>query len=282
MVISQKKSMGKRQKYCMPEKKNFIKQGKTRYNPDAKEMYHTYEIDYRNKNGDIFHSETVGTPVRNEKDEAIGLLAIVRDISDRKQAEEALRESEEKYRHLVENLNDVIFSLDMNGDFTFVSQAVESMVGYKPSEIKGKPFTQFVHLDNLPVLRKHFQDVISGSGRSSEYRVFKSDGETLCVRSSSMPIYEGDRIVGMQSILTDITERKQMEEALRESEKRYRLLFDNANDAIFIVQDGAIKFSNPKTREMGGYTADELAGISFVDFIHRMTGRWSSKGTREG
>jgi len=64
----------------------FIKQGKARYNPDAKGKYHPYEIDYRNKNGDIFHSETVGTPVRNEKDEAIGLLAIVRDISDRKQA----------------------------------------------------------------------------------------------------------------------------------------------------------------------------------------------------
>ena len=195
-------------------------------------------------------------------------LVIIRDISERTLVEMALKKSEEKYRHLVENLNDVIFSLDMNGDFTFVSQAVESMVGYKPSEIKGKPFTQFVHLDHLPVLKKHFQDVISGSGRNSEYRVFKSDGETLCVRSSSMPIYEGDRIVGMQGILTDITERKQMEEALRESEKRYRLLFDNANDAIFIVQDGAIKFSNPKTREMGGYTADELAGISFVDFIH--------------
>jgi len=195
-------------------------------------------------------------------------LVIIKDISERTLAETALKKSEEKYRHLVENLNDVIFSIDMNGKFTFVSQAVESMARYKPSEITGKPFTQFVHPDYLPVLKKHFQDVLSGSGRSSEYKVFKRDGETLWVRSSSMPIYEGNQIVGLQGILTDINERKQAEEALRESEKRYRLLFDNANDAVFIVQDGVMKFSNPKTREMSGYTADELAGISFVDLVH--------------
>ena len=71
-----KEIYGKKTKILYTKEEEFKKQGETRYNPDAREMYHPYEIDYRKKNGDIFHSETVGTPVRNEKGEAIGLLAI--------------------------------------------------------------------------------------------------------------------------------------------------------------------------------------------------------------
>jgi len=215
---------GKKTKILYAREEEFIKQGKARYNPDTKGKYHPYEIDYRNKNGDIFHSETVGTPVRNEKDEAIGLLAIVRDISDRKQAEEALRKSEAKYRRVSDNSPAVLYQFLMEPggkvSFSYVSEVVVTTMGVTPEEVMKDPskLLGMVHPDD----QKMFQEGINRSAETLEsfpltFRFLKN-GEVIWIEARGIPTPLADGGILWDGFLLDITERKQAQEALRESE----------------------------------------------------------------
>jgi PAS domain S-box-containing protein len=137
---------------------------------------------------------------------------VKRDITERKQMEEALRESAEKYRNLVENINDVLFATDEKGVLTYISPPIKPISGYSPSEIIGRPFSEFIHQKDVPRLRQQFQKVMSGHIEPSEYRIVTKSGEIRWVRSSSRPILEGNRPLGLQGRLEDVTERKQVEE----------------------------------------------------------------------
>lgn len=136
---------------------------------------------------------------------------VVRDITARKQAEEALRESEEKYRDLVEHINDVIFMQNEYGVLTYISPVVEQRSGFRPEEIIGRPFTEFIHPDDLPDLLASFQRTLAGHLEPSEFRIATKSGEMRWVRSSSQPIKQGERTIGLRGVITDITDRKQAE-----------------------------------------------------------------------
>ncbi len=145
-----------------------------------------------------------------------GVIAVARDITERKRVEEALRESEEKYRDLVENINDVIYAVDKNGVVTYVSPVIESFIGYSPQEVIGRSFAEFIYQEDLQRIRKSFRRVLSGQIEENEYRVLTKSGETRWMRTSSQPIFIGDRVIGVQGVLADITEGKRAEEALRQ------------------------------------------------------------------
>jgi len=141
-----------------------------------------------------------------------GVIAVARDITERKQIEEALRESEEKYRDLVENINDIIYAVDEHGVMTYVSPVIESFIGYSPPEVIGRSFIEFIYPEDLQRIRKSFQRLLSGHGEANEYRVLTKSGEIRWMRTSSQPVFIGDRVIGVQGVLADITERKRAEE----------------------------------------------------------------------
>ncbi|RPI74849.1 MAG: PAS domain S-box protein, partial [Desulfobacteraceae bacterium] len=147
------------------------------------------------------------------------LAAQVGGAIARLQAQEALRQSEEKYRELVENINEVIYSTDEKGCFTYVSPAVITTLGYQSSELIGQPFTKFVHEDDLAKHKIRYAKILSGQMEPSEYRMKTKMGESRWVRSSSRPVYEGDRAVGIQGIATDITIMRNLEVQLRQAQK---------------------------------------------------------------
>jgi PAS domain S-box-containing protein len=133
------------------------------------------------------------------------------EIKDRQRAEQALRESEEKYRDLVENLNDIIYARDMEGRITYISPVIESLGGYSVTEMIGHSITEFIFPEDLPDLVASAQRVLAGQREPSEFRAVTKSGALRWARSSSRPILQDGRVIGLQGIITDITERKQAE-----------------------------------------------------------------------
>ena len=191
------------------------------------------------------------------------LMDSVLKITERKKAEEALRESEEKYRALVENLNEAIFSTDLEGKLTYISPTIERFTHFQAAELIGRNFDQFVHPDDLPGLQERFRGVLQGEIKSHEYRLIDKGGGIIHVRSHSRPIYQDGRPLGITGLLEDVSERRRVEDALRESEERFRTLFENATIGIYrTTPDGRILLANPALVRMLGY-------ISFKELKRR-------------
>ncbi len=135
--------LGKETRILYENEGEFLKQGKLRYNIDVRDVFDTYEIRYKKKNGDVFLSESIGTPVRDAEDNVVGLLGIVRDITEKRNAEKALHESQERFFQLFNNMADgvAIYEPDEEGmhfRFVDVNSAGERISHIKRSEVKGK------------------------------------------------------------------------------------------------------------------------------------------------
>ena len=196
--------------------------------------------------------------------------ALVRDITERKAAEEALRESEERYRTLVENINDIIFTVDTMGKVVYISPVIERISGYRADEVIGRSFTEFVHPDDLTERQIDFERTLQGQLQVSEYRLLDKDGSTRYVRSSSRPIVKDGKVIGLTGVMTDITERKESEEALRRSERYFRSLFENALDIITVLnEEGNVMYESPSVERILGYKPGEFLGKNVFEFIHQ-------------
>ncbi len=177
-----------------------------------KEGTATGEIRFKKKDGSYLWVETVSKTFHDELGQ-MKTLTVARDLTERKRAEDALRASEDKYRNLVENVSEVIYVIDPSGTLTYVSPTVESFLGYKPLEIIQKPFSKHIYSEDLPRIMQSFQKLLAGASTLNEYRVVTKTGEIRWMRTSSSPIFEGDRVVEIHGVLIDITEKKKLEEA---------------------------------------------------------------------
>lgn len=142
-----------------------------------------------------------------------------REVDERQRAEVALRDSEEQYRLLVENINDVIYATDAQGVLTYVSPAVEAQSGYTPAELIGHMFADYVYWEDRPRILQQFAQRLAGHLEPSEYRIVTKPGEIRWIRSSSRRISQGDHVVGVQGVYIDITEQRSLEEQRRQAQK---------------------------------------------------------------
>lgn len=189
------------------------------------------------------------------------------EIAERRRIEEALRESEEKYRELVENISDAIYTVDPGGRVNYVSPSIEPLLGYHPSELVGRQIQEFVYPEDMPKLAESFQGLLAGTSQESEYRILSKSGELRCMRTSSRPVVEGSRIVGVHGVLADVTERRQAEERLRQSEERWRSLVENAPDYILTLdRDGRIQFIN-RVADGSDLSAEDVLGADITRMI---------------
>ena len=147
----------------------------------------------------------------------LGVLMVNR--MRRERSDDALLESEEKYRLLVENISDVIYVLDSVGRFTYVSPVIEKVSSYKTGDLIGRNFADFVYPEDLPGLIESFNRTVQGNLQPFEYRIVDGDNVRYA-RSSSQLILKDGVFVGLTGVMTDVTERKQAEEALKESAAR--------------------------------------------------------------
>ncbi len=214
------------------------------------------------KDGSIMNVEA--TAVLTEYRGKPAVMGTFLDITERKRAEETLRSSEEKYRELVETIADVVFAVDENGTVTYLSPAVESMTGYSVSELLGHTFADFLHPEDLAHAFEVFQRTLSGETMVDEVRFFTKSGEMRWLRNSNKPVFAGDRVVGVRGIFSDITERKQADEALRHSEERYRTILEQMGESYYEVDlAGNFTFVNDSLCRSLGRSREELIGMNY-------------------
>jgi PAS domain S-box-containing protein len=197
-------------------------------------------------------------------------LALTRTIIERKQTEEALRESEKKYRTLVTQSPDGIFIVDLQGTFLAVNKAMCERLKYSEEEFLSMKIWDIVPEKYVDLHKKRLADILRGEApnEAAEYVVRGKDEKMYYIEVLSNPYFRENEVIGFQGIARDITDRKRAEEALRQSEEKYRSVVENANEAIFVAQDGMLKFINPKTIGLIGYPKEELVSKPFVGFIY--------------
>jgi PAS domain S-box-containing protein len=178
------------------------------------------EVMVQRKDGSAITFEVLGKATTYQGRPA--RVVALRDITERKQMEEKLRESERKYHDLVENLNDVIYSADAEGTITYVSHAVEALLGYHPAEVIGRQVFDLIYKEDRPRMAAQFQRIVSGVLDPSEYRLLKKSAEMCWVMSSSRPIYSGNTVLRIQGIVGDISDHKRAEEEKARLEAQLR------------------------------------------------------------
>jgi diguanylate cyclase (GGDEF)-like protein/PAS domain S-box-containing protein len=194
--------------------------------------------------------------------EIIGQLKMVGEIFinalARRRMEEELKKIEEKYRNLVENINEVIFSLDTQGRFTYISPVIEQVALCKVEEMIGQPFTSFIHPEDLPEFLNFFKCTLVNQSGPQEFRILNKQGGIREVRISSRWVFQGNQPVGLAGMLRDITEEKLPAVLLDRAEAKYHSIFANAVEGIFqCTLDGRFIVSNPACARILGYESPE-------------------------
>lgn len=125
-----------------------------------------------------------------------------------------------------------------------------------------------IHPDDLPGRLEQFLKILGGMNQATEYRLLTKTGAVKWARTSARPIRKNGQVVGVQGILVDISDRKVIEEALRRSEEKYRVLVQHSTEAIFVIQGDHIRFMNPSASKILGCTCDGIADKPFIEFVH--------------
>lgn len=188
------------------------------------------------------------------------LLITFTDITESKHLGDKLLESERQFRRFVENANDIIYTLDLEGNFTYLSPNYRTIFGVDPATLLGKPFSEVLHPQDLPSALESFSKVLQGTPLTGiEYRVHHCDGRWLWQSSNIGPIFdEAGHPSTVVGVGRDIHLRKQAEEKQRISEERYRLLSENARDVVWaMAPDGTITYVSPSVEQTRGYTPQE-------------------------
>ena len=198
--------------------------------------------------------------------------------TERRQREDALRESEEKYRDLVENINDIIFLTDVKGTITYISPQVHSVLGYTQSEFVDRPFSEFIYPEDLPFIEEQFQKRLSGIVEPSEYRLINKSGEVIWIRSSSRPMFKENKVTGLSGVFTDISKRKETEEQLKKNFERLQKSTRGIIQAMALTvetrdpytsghQIRSAKLATMIAKEMN-LSPDQAEGIGMAAAIH--------------
>ncbi|MGD0209498.1 MAG: PAS domain S-box protein [Desulfomonilia bacterium] len=231
----------------------------------------TIELELVCKDGTTVWAEVTMNPLHDNTGRIKGIMGITRDISERKRAEEHLKESDKRFRSLIQKSLDMIIVLDGKGFVTYETPSLENILGYQPGYLIGKSPFEFIHPDDLKRVADDLSEVYlkTNPGVPTEVRVRKADDTWVYLEAIGQNLLEDPAINGIVITARDITERKHKEEALKESEQRFSAIFENAADGILLADIETNKFyiGNRHICKALGYSADEIKNISVTD-IH--------------
>jgi PAS domain S-box-containing protein len=229
-----------------------------------------HSFEFIQKNGERRCTSVESAPLFDEKGKYQGIVATVQDVTWQREAEEKLKQSDERYRTLFDNSVEAIYIHDFEGNFIDANNTALAMLGYERDEIKDINFATLLDPDGVENAIRYVEH-IKKTGTSSikfEHKLRKKDGGILYVETSGSLLYSDDKPFAVLGIASDITDSKRTDEALKVSEERYRLLVENSDQGILVVQDTLIKWVNTKLSEITKYPAAELLAMPFIDFVH--------------
>jgi PAS domain S-box-containing protein len=234
-------------------------------------------------------------PLKDSAGKINGAVAVFHDITERKNSEneikklneeleqkvtertaqlaeaiETLRKSEEKYREIVENISDVVHTSDYKGYFTYINPACKKLTGYTQDELIGKHFSELVAPEWKDRVAEFYLNQFKNKVDETifSFPILTKSRELKWVEQTVMQLREGNRITGHKSILRDITERKAAEQKLKESEGQLQTIFNEAPDALIVINDeGIIMRWNPQAEKIFGWTIIEALGKKMHELI---------------
>ena len=183
---------------------------------------------------------------------------------------QTIQRGEERYRELFDNANDIIYATDLQGHLTLVNKAAEVILGYSPQELLGKSIFQLIAPKDLELVQEMFKRKISAQASRTAYpvQIIAKDGRHLTFEIDSQPKYEDGKLVGVQGIARDITERKLAERSLLESERRFRELLEKVClISVLLDPNGNITFCNDFLLTLTGWSREEILGRNWFDLF---------------
>jgi PAS domain S-box-containing protein len=212
-------------------------------------------------------------PVSDHKGNIQQVVVTFMDITDRKRTERELQESESNYRRLAENSPDMIYRMSLpDGKYQYVSSAATAIFGYPPEAWYDNPLliSEIIHADWHPFFKDQWNRLLKGDVPPTyEYQIVHKDGSIRWLNQRNVLVSgEDGRPVAIEGIVTDITERKRAEEALRESEIKFRTLADFSPTAISILRGEHFLYVNSEWENLTGYSKDEARSLNPLLLVH--------------
>ncbi|CAA9459364.1 MAG: diguanylate cyclase/phosphodiesterase (GGDEF & EAL domains) with PAS/PAC sensor(s) [uncultured Rubrobacteraceae bacterium] len=232
----------------------------------------SFELRMRHRDGSWRYIEAMAQNLLEEPSVG-GIVLNARDITGRRQAEEALRASEERFKSLIQNSSDMITVVGANGEIMYHSPSIERVLGHEPGSRIGKNVFEsaLIHPDDIALHSEAIRKTLSepGNSRTVEMRMRHRDGSWRYIEATMRNPVAESGLHGVVANSRDITERKRTEEALRESEERFRLLAETTNDLVCLHDlDGRYLYVSPSSERLLGFAPDELVGTNPYDLMH--------------
>ena len=226
------------------------------------------------KNGSLYWTEVVMTYVYQGDEKLI--LSVNRDITEELQREEEIRHSKEELQSLIENLKEIVWRSDIEGNITYISRTIfnsdtdiqQGDIEFIRKNIIGKNMLEFIFAPDKPMIEASLKELSKGKSICVDFRMLDTNNQIHWQRVNASRIRQQDATFGLLGTLRDITKEKQNEIALEKSEERYRLLAETAQDIIIIYnKNGLITYTNNSTEKILGYDPEYLLGKKIFRFV---------------
>ena len=253
-----------------------------RFDPDQADPFRTRnaEVQIFHKNGSLVWVEVMVTFVLDGDGNPVEMLGLTTDITERKMTEQRLLASEERYRLLSDNATDVIWTMNLDLQFTYISPSVFRLRGYTAEEAMAMPLEKTLTPESIELAVTTFQQEYTNiiEGRTDrvvtiELEQYCKDGSAIWTEATVTPLHtKHNELIGMLGVTRDITIQKQTRIALQESEKHYRLMAENSSDVIWVLNfDGTFDYISPSVEYLTGYSPDEVRKMSLSKFLDPKT-----------
>ena len=231
------------------------------------------EYTFLTKDGKEYDAELSAAVIRDASGAPAGFIAVTRDITERKRAEDSLRHKEEYFRALTENSSDFIAVLNSDGSLRYESPSVERVLGYKPEERIGKGGLELIHPEDVSEVADSLVHLVENPGTTVhvQSRFQHKDGSWRVLDGVVQNLLDNPAVAGIVVNLRDITEHEKAEQALRESEHNYRALFESRIDgaAVIDAETMQVVLANPTAMDMYGFDSiEEVAEANLIEYVH--------------